>query len=92
MDGKTGNLGEFQTFMSQLKTIPENKKEFYIHWVRRFLRFCDYQLENINPDRVSIKIRFVGGLTENGRRVGGLFSQRRIPQILSGYCYSDLQG
>jgi len=53
MDRKEGFLGDFQTFLSQLKTIPENKKDFYIHWVRRFLKSCNYQLENINTERVS---------------------------------------
>lgn len=53
MDRKMGALGDFQTFLSQLKTVPENKIEFYIHWVRRFLKSCNYQLENINTERVS---------------------------------------
>jgi len=53
MDRKVGFLGDFQMFLSQLGTIPENKTEFYIHWVRRFLKSCNYQLENINTERVS---------------------------------------
>ena len=53
MDRKLGALGDFQTFLSQLKTVPENKREFYVHWVRRFLKSCNYQLGNINQDRVS---------------------------------------
>lgn len=53
MGREVGFLGDFQTFLSQLKTVSENKKEFYIHWVRRFLKSCNYQLENINTDRVS---------------------------------------
>jgi len=53
MDRKLGFLGDFRTFLSQLKTIPENKREFYVYWVRRFLKSCNYQLENINTERVS---------------------------------------
>ena len=34
-------------------TVPENKTKFYIHWVRRFLKSCNYQFEIINTDRVS---------------------------------------
>ena len=52
MGREVGFLGDFQTFLSELGTIPENKTEFYIHWVRRFLNSCNYQLENINSDRV----------------------------------------
>lgn len=33
--------------------MPENKTKFYIHWVRRFLKSCNYQFEIINTDRVS---------------------------------------
>jgi len=46
-------LGDFETFLSQLGTIPENKTKFYLHWVRKFLKSCNYQLENINTDLVS---------------------------------------
>jgi integron integrase len=53
MERKVGFLGDFRMFLSQLKTIPENKREFYIYWVRRFLMSCNYQLENINTERVS---------------------------------------
>ncbi len=45
---------DFQAFLSQLGTIPENKTKFYVHWVRKFLKFCNYQLENINIERVSL--------------------------------------
>jgi integron integrase len=53
MDREASVLGDFETFLSKLGTIPENKTKFYIHWVRRFLIFCNYQLENINTERVS---------------------------------------
>ncbi len=53
MDRETGVLGDFETFLSQLGTVPKDKIKFYIHWVRRFLKFCNYQLENINTERVS---------------------------------------
>jgi hypothetical protein len=36
-----------------LGAVPENKTKFYIHWVRRFLKSCNYQFEIINTDRVS---------------------------------------
>jgi len=53
MDRETGVLGDFKTFLSKLGTIPENKTKFYLYWVRKFLKSCNYQLENINTERVS---------------------------------------
>jgi hypothetical protein len=53
MDIKSGVLSDFETFLSKLGTIPDDKTKFYIHWVRRFLRSCNYQLDNINTERVS---------------------------------------
>ena len=53
MDRKTGGLEDFQAFLSKLGTIPEDKTKFYLHWVRRFLKSCNYQLDNINADLVS---------------------------------------
>lgn len=53
MDRKSGVIGDFETFLSKLGTVPKDKIKFYIHWVRRFLKFCNYQLENINTERVS---------------------------------------
>jgi integron integrase len=53
MDRVTGVLGDFETFLSKLGTIPENKTKFYLHWVRKFLKSCNYQLENINTQHVS---------------------------------------
>ncbi len=53
MDREGGMLRDFETFLSQLGTVPEDKIKFSIHWVRRFIKFCNYQLENINTERVS---------------------------------------
>jgi hypothetical protein len=53
MDRKNGRVGDFEEFLSKLGTVPKDKIKFYIHWVRRFLKFCNYQLENINTERVS---------------------------------------
>lgn len=53
MDRKISVLGDFETFLSKLGTIPENKTKFYLHWVRKFLKFCNYQLDNINTKHVS---------------------------------------
>ena len=33
--------------------MPQDKIKFYIYWVRRFLKFSNYQLENINAERIS---------------------------------------
>ena len=53
MDSGMDVLRDFEAFLSKLGTIPDDKTKFYIHWVRRFLKFCNYQLENINAERVS---------------------------------------
>jgi integron integrase len=53
MDRKNDRVGDFEEFLSKLGTVPKDKIKFYIHWVRRFLKFCNYQLENINTERVS---------------------------------------
>jgi len=53
MDRGIGALTDFETFLSKLGTIPEDRIKFYIHWVRRFLKSCNYQLDNINTQRVS---------------------------------------
>jgi len=47
---------------------------------------------NVIADLWVSKPCLAGDLTQDGRTVGGHFSQRRIPQILLCYCYSDLQG
>jgi len=46
-------LSNFQTFLSESGTVPENKTKFYIHWVQRFLKSCNYEFDNINTERVS---------------------------------------
>jgi len=53
MDREKSALADFETFLSKLGTIPEDKFKFYIHWVRRFLKSCNYQLDNINTQHVS---------------------------------------
>ena len=53
MDTGPDGLRDFQVFLSQLETVPENKVTFYVHWVRRFLKACHYQLENINKESVA---------------------------------------
>jgi len=52
MEGKNSMLEDFEAFLSKLWTVPD-KIKFYIHWVRRFLKSCSYQLENINAGRIS---------------------------------------
>ena len=46
-------LADFEKFLSKLGSIPQDKIRFYIHWVRRFLKSCNYQLDNINTQHVS---------------------------------------
>ena len=53
MDRDKGALRDFETFLSKLGTIPDDKTKFYFHWVRRFLKSCNYQLDNITTERVS---------------------------------------
>ena len=53
MDREVGMLRDFETFLSKLGTIPDDKTKFYVHWVRRFLKSCNYQLDNIKTERVS---------------------------------------
>lgn len=53
MDRELGALRNFQRFLSQLGTVPDNKTKFKIHWVQRFLKSCNYQLKNINTEGVS---------------------------------------
>jgi integron integrase len=53
MERKSSLVEDFEAFLSKLGTVPEDKIKFYIHWVRRFLKSCNYQLENINTERVS---------------------------------------
>ena len=40
-------LADFEAFLSKLGTIPEGKIKFYLYWVRRFLKTCNYQLDSI---------------------------------------------
>jgi integron integrase len=53
MDKEMSVLADFEKFLSKLGSIPQDKIRFYIHWVRRFLKSCNYQLDNINAKQVS---------------------------------------
>ncbi|MBP9019749.1 MAG: phage integrase N-terminal SAM-like domain-containing protein, partial [Bacteroidales bacterium] len=53
MDIKKDRIEGFEEFLSKLGTVPQDKVKYYIYWVRRFLKFSNYQLENINTERVS---------------------------------------
>jgi integron integrase len=53
MDREMSALADFETFLSKLGAIPEDKIKFYVHWVRRFLKSCNYQLDHINTQHVS---------------------------------------
>ena len=53
MDREPDGLRDFQTFLSQLGSVPENKITFYVHWVQRFLKVCKYKPENINKESVA---------------------------------------
>jgi hypothetical protein len=50
---ETSALEDFETFLSKLGTIPEGKIKFYLYWVRRFLKTCNYQLDSINTRHVT---------------------------------------
>lgn len=45
--------GDLETFLSGLGTIPDDKIKFYLHWIRKFEKFCNCQFENINTEHVS---------------------------------------
>lgn len=53
MERKSEVLSDFEAFLIKSGTIPEEKIKFYIHWVRRFLKSCDYQLDSISTERIS---------------------------------------
>ena len=53
MDRETGPLADFETFLSKLGTIPEGKIKFYLYWIWRFLKTCNYQSDSINTKHVS---------------------------------------
>jgi integron integrase len=52
-------LGDFEAFLTKMGTVSEDKITFYIHWVQRFLKDCNYQLENINKERISQYLDFL---------------------------------
>jgi hypothetical protein len=37
MDMEPDGLRDFQTFLSQLGGVPENKITFYVYWVRKWI-------------------------------------------------------
>jgi len=53
MERESDGLRDFQTFLSQLGSVPENKFTFYVYWVRRFFKVCKYKPENINKESVA---------------------------------------
>lgn len=53
MDRKTEVLSDFEAFLIKSGSVTEEKIKFYIHWVRRFLKFSNYELEKINTERIS---------------------------------------
>jgi len=59
MERKNEKIEGFEEFLSKLGAVPKDKIKFYIHWVRKFLKFCNYQLENINTERVSQYLDFL---------------------------------
>ena len=53
MNGKGEVLRDFEAFLVKLGSVPEHKIKFYIYWVRRFLKSCNYKLENISAEQIS---------------------------------------
>ena len=53
MDRGPDGFRDFETFLSQQGNVPENKITFYVYWVRRFLKSCNYKIENINKESVA---------------------------------------
>ena len=53
MDREMDGIRDFQAFLSHLGNVPENKIPFYAYWVRRFLKVCNYKVENINKESVA---------------------------------------
>ncbi len=44
MERKDDRIGGFEEFLSKLGAVPKDKIKFYLHWIRRFLKF---RLQNI---------------------------------------------
>lgn len=53
MDGKNELLRDFEAFLVNLGSVPQDKVKFYIHWVWKFLKSCHYQLDSINTESLS---------------------------------------
>ncbi len=48
-----GLLKDFEAFLLNSGSVPQDKVKFYIHWVWRFLKSCHYQLDSINTESLS---------------------------------------
>jgi hypothetical protein len=51
--GGVGMLSDFQTYLSKSGKLPEDKIKYYICWTQRFLKFCKYQSEDINLEKIT---------------------------------------
>jgi len=57
MDREMSALADFETFLSKLGAIPEDKIKFYLHWVRRFLKSCNYQLDSVQLRNTGFRVK-----------------------------------
>jgi integrase len=48
----TDKFGEFEAFLTESGKVPKDKTKYYLYWVRRFLKQCNYQPDNINIEQV----------------------------------------
>lgn len=48
----TDKFGEFEVFLTESEKIPKDKTKYYLYWVRRFLKQCNYQPDNINTEQI----------------------------------------
>jgi len=62
MHGETSVLPDFETFLSKSGTIPEGKIKFYLYWVQRFLKTCNYQ-----PDSIPVQKYWIPPYQVRGR-------------------------
>ena len=67
MDKEMSVLADFEKFLSKLGSIPQDKIRFYIHWVRRFLKSCNYKLDNIPVKKYWIPPYLVRGRLSQAR-------------------------
>lgn len=77
---------DFEVFLSKLGTVPKDKIRYYIHWVRRFLKSCNYQLENINTERIS---QYLDSLDADEKVAGWQVKQAASDAVAHpSFCYS----